>query len=108
MSGSESDGILFRGTRFVIPQLEGGRQKFPARIKRRIRLRHLGSEAPPVNLLFRSSMRRIARVRLFIDFVTELFGQLEARRGPTVAATDTPYWLGRHYGRSSAMLTRQR
>jgi LysR family transcriptional regulator, regulator for bpeEF and oprC len=65
-------------------------------------------EAPPVNLLFRPSVRRIARVRLFIDFVTELFAQLEARRGQTVAATDAPYWVGRHYGRSSAMLTRQR
>jgi hypothetical protein len=53
-------------------------------------------------------VRRIARVRLFIDFVTELFAQLEARRGQTVAATDAPYWVGRHYGHSSAMLTRQR
>jgi hypothetical protein len=53
-------------------------------------------------------VRRIARVRLFMDFVTELFVQLEARRGQAVAATDAPYWVGRHYGRSSAMLTRQR
>lgn len=65
-------------------------------------------EAPPVNLLFRPSVRRIARVRLLIDFVTELFVQLEARRGQAVTPTDAPYWLGRHYGRSSAMPMRKR
>ena len=65
-------------------------------------------EAPPVNLLFRASVRRIPRVRLFIDFVTALFREDEAARGQPVAASGQPYWHGRHYGRSSAMLTRSR
>lgn len=62
-------------------------------------------EAPPVNLLFRPSVRRNARVRLFIDFVTELFRDVGAVRGQ-VAASERPNWLGKHYGKASAMLTR--
>ena len=65
-------------------------------------------EAPPVNLLYRASVRRIPRVRLFIDFVTELFLELETMRGQPVTASGRPDWLGRHYGRSSAMLARGR
>ena len=64
--------------------------------------------APPVNLLYRASVRRIPRVRLFIDFVTELFRDLDAIRGQPLAASVRPDWLGRHYSRSSAMLTRGR
>ena len=66
------------------------------------------TESPPVNLLYRASVRRIPRVRLFIDFVTELFLDLETLRGQPVAASGRPDWLGRHYSRSSAMLTRGR
>ena len=65
-------------------------------------------EAPPVNLLYRSSVRRIRRVRLFIDFVTELFRELDVARGQPLVGTERPHWLGRHYGRASAMLTRNR
>ena len=64
--------------------------------------------APPVNLLYRASVHRIPRVRLFIEFVTELFRELEAIRGQPVVDGGRPDWLGRHYGRSSAMLTRGR
>lgn len=60
-------------------------------------------EAPPVNLLYRSGMRRNPRVRLFLDFATELFAELEAARGRVVPASGAPYWLGRRYGKSSAM-----
>ena len=65
-------------------------------------------EAPPVNLLYRASVRRLPRVRLFIDFATELFHDLDTLRGQPLAASGQPDWLGRHYGRSSAMLTRGR
>ena len=65
-------------------------------------------EAPPVNLLYRSSVRRIPRVRLFMDFVTELFRELDVARGQHLVGTERPHWLGRHYGRASAMLTRNR
>ena len=66
------------------------------------------TESPPVNLFYRASVRRIPRVRLFIDFATELFLELETMRGQPVAGSGRPDWLGRHYGRSSAMLTRGR
>ena len=66
------------------------------------------SEAPPVNLLYRASVRRIPRARLFIDFATELFRDLETLRGQPVTASGRPKWQGRHYGRASAMLARGR
>ena len=64
--------------------------------------------APPVNLLYRASVRRTPRVRLFIEFVTELFLELETIRGQSVAYGGRPEWMGRNYGRSSAMLMRGR
>ena len=64
--------------------------------------------APPVNLLYRASVRRIPRVRLFIEFVTELFLELETIRGQPVVDGGRPPWMGRNYGRASAMLTRGR
>ena len=66
------------------------------------------TESPPVNLLYRASVRRILRVRRFIEFVTELFRDLDAIRGQPLAASARPEWMGRHYSRSSAMLTRGR
>ena len=64
--------------------------------------------SPPVNLLYRASVRRILRVRRFIEFVTELIRDLDAIRGQPLAASARPEWMGRHYSRSSAMLTRGR
>ena len=66
------------------------------------------TEVPPVNLLYRASVRRIPRVRLFIDFVTALFQELETTREAQVSASERPNWLARHYGRSSATQTRGR
>lgn len=61
------------------------------------------TESPPVNLLYRSGGRRIWRVRLFIEFATELFRELEGVRGQHVVGTERPpRWLWRHYGRASA------
>ena len=65
-------------------------------------------EAPPVNLLYRASVRRIPRVRLFIDFVTETFRELDLVRGQRVVGTERPPWLRRHYGRTSAIMARAR
>lgn len=59
------------------------------------------TEAPPVNLLYRASVRRIPRVRLFIDFATELFGQLDRQRLRPVVGTERPRWLQRRHGRAS-------
>ncbi len=63
------------------------------------------TEAPPVNLLYRASVRRIPRVRLFIEFATELFRELDQVRGTGVVGTERPRWLWRHHGRVSASTT---
>lgn len=60
------------------------------------------TEAPPVNRLHRASVRRVPRVRLFVDFATRLFGELDQRRGRSVVGTERPRWLGRRHGRASA------
>jgi len=59
-------------------------------------------EAPPVNLLYRPRGRRVARVRLFMEFVIEVFRELEAARGRSVRPAQRPSWLNRSYGRASA------
>lgn len=65
------------------------------------------TEAPPVNLLYRASVRRILRVRLFIEFVSELFRELDGVRGTGVIGTERPRWLWRHYGRMSNIVNRE-
>jgi DNA-binding transcriptional LysR family regulator len=63
-------------------------------------------EAPPVNLIYRPSVRRMARARVFMEFVVELFRDLEQVRGGPVPGSDRPPWLRRHYARSSARMAR--
>jgi len=46
-------------------------------------------EAPPIHVLYRRGLRRSARVRAFVEFVTELFGDLEMSR-PGVRQTKLP------------------
>jgi len=65
-------------------------------------------EAPPVNLLYRSSVRRLPRVRVFTNFVTELFAELDAARATPIVASGRPPWLKRHYGRASASVRHRR
>ena len=43
--------------------------------------------APPLDVLYRPNQRRIPRVRLFIDFVGELFREMEAERGEKAGGT---------------------
>ncbi|WP_454691687.1 LysR family transcriptional regulator [Achromobacter aloeverae] len=62
-------------------------------------------QAPPINLLYRHSQRRLPRVRLFIDFLTELFQKLENERTPDLAsnvAAEQPHWYRRRHSRASA------
>ena len=63
-------------------------------------------EAPPVNLMYRPSVRRIARVRLFMDFVTEAFREIESAREERVVSGPRPAWLKRPYGHASASARR--
>ena len=65
-------------------------------------------QSPPVNLLYRGSQKRTPRVRLFVDFATELFRELEAESEPgPKLAPERPVWYRRRHGRASAS-TRKR
>jgi hypothetical protein len=50
-------------------------------------------EVPPVNLLYPPSARRIPRVRAFVDWVTQLFAEVEHERQRPLPATPMPRWL---------------
>jgi DNA-binding transcriptional LysR family regulator len=61
--------------------------------------------APPVNVVYRPSNRRTPRVRLFVEFVGEVFRKLEAERDERLAArlpAERPYWYQRRYSRASS------
>lgn len=61
--------------------------------------------APPISLFYRASQRRLPRVRLFADFVVELFRRLEAEREPALAVqvqAERPHWYRRRHARASA------
>lgn len=59
-------------------------------------------EVPPVTLLHPPSVRRIARVRLFIDWLVQLFADIERQRHLPVPATAVPRWLKVQRPRTSA------
>jgi LysR family transcriptional regulator for bpeEF and oprC len=63
------------------------------------------AEVPPVNLLYRPGASRPQRVRLFLEFVTQLFREIESRRGQPLVAGGPPGWLKRPYARASASVT---
>lgn len=63
-------------------------------------------DAPPVDLLYGPNQRRIPRVRLFIDFITEVFREMEAERsaqGASRLRNERPRWWARH-GLASAAI----
>jgi len=59
-------------------------------------------EVPPVNMLYPPSARRIARVRLFMDFVVQLFRDIEQQREVRTPATQIPRWAIGRRPRASA------
>jgi len=59
-------------------------------------------EVPPINLLYPPSVRRIPRVRLFLDFATQLFRDIEMQRDVHTPATSRPGWLKSWRPRASA------
>ena len=65
-------------------------------------------EVPPVNLMYRPSVRRIARVRLFMDFVVQLFRDIEQQRERRSPATAMPSWASRPRARASTSVPRAR
>jgi LysR family transcriptional regulator, regulator for bpeEF and oprC len=59
-------------------------------------------EVPPVTLLHPASVRRVLRVRLFIDWVTQLFADMEQYRATPLPASNVPKWLKARRSRTSA------
>ena len=64
-------------------------------------------DTPPVSLSYWPSGRRTARVRVFLDFATELFREIDERRG-AARVYAAPRWTSARYGRASAMGHRAR
>ena len=61
--------------------------------------------APPISVLYRANQRQSPRVRIFTEFVVELFRDLDARRVPAaqrVSVGTPPVWIRSKPGRSSA------
>lgn len=63
-------------------------------------------DTPPINLLYRQNHRRIPRLRTFVDFVVEVFSNLQkdADAGETRIRPDSaPRWYRRSSARASSM-----
>ncbi len=68
-------------------------------------------EAPPIFAAYAPSQRRSKLVRVFLDFLVELFGELERERAPSPKSAllrARPEWFGRTRGRHSAYEARKR
>jgi LysR family transcriptional regulator, regulator for bpeEF and oprC len=63
-------------------------------------------DAPPVYLSYWPSGRRTARVRVFLDFATQLFREIEERRGVAPRLYAAPRWTASKHGRASAIAGR--
>ncbi len=61
-------------------------------------------DAPPINLMYRAAHRRNARVRPFLDFITDHFRRLAMVQegGATLSPVARPHWYGRNLSRASA------
>jgi LysR family transcriptional regulator, regulator for bpeEF and oprC len=60
-------------------------------------------DVPPVNLLYPPTVRRIPRVRVFIDYVTQLFGEIERQRERRTPPSGPPEWRKAHRARASSV-----
>lgn len=58
-------------------------------------------EVPPVNLLYQPRMSRVPRARAFIDFMADLFRDIDAGRKNHLRPTERPTWPQRPYLRAS-------
>ncbi len=70
----------------------------------------VGKESLPIDVLYRPSQSRIPRVRLFIEFITQLFRDLETQRGGPTAprpSLERAPLLRPRYGRASAAPRKQ-
>lgn len=65
-------------------------------------------DAPPVCISYRPSARRVARVRLFIDFILEVFRELESPAARIGRPASPPHWANRDAARASILRPRSR
>jgi LysR family transcriptional regulator for bpeEF and oprC len=69
-------------------------------------------EAPPVFAVYRRTERHSKLVRVFLDFLVEIFAEIESERTPAPAGAlpraPRPEWFGRARGRRSAYVARGR
>jgi len=63
------------------------------------------ADAPPVQLSYWPSGRRTARVRAFIDFMTQACREIDERRGAALFYA-APRWTASRFGRASAIVAR--
>jgi hypothetical protein len=68
------------------------------------------ADAPPFNLLYLPNQRRNPLVRLFIDYVTKAFRELQSEAGhgaERLDYTERPYWARGKYRHASVALRRK-
>jgi DNA-binding transcriptional LysR family regulator len=69
-------------------------------------------EAPTIFAVYRRSQRHSKLVRVFLDFLVEVFAELERERTPELASglarVPEPEWFGRAHGRQSNYVARGR
>jgi DNA-binding transcriptional LysR family regulator len=69
-------------------------------------------EAPTIYAAYRRSQRQSKLVRVFLDFLVEVFAELETERAPVpssgIPSVPKPEWFGRTHGRQSAYVARGR
>lgn len=58
-------------------------------------------EVPPVNLLYPPSARRNPRARVFVEWVTQVFADIETQRLRPIPATPSPRWMKTPRARAS-------
>lgn len=70
------------------------------------------TEAPTIYALYRPGQRRSKLVRVFLDFLVEVFAELEQNRVPALTRgaprVREPEWFGRVQGRQSVYASRRR
>jgi DNA-binding transcriptional LysR family regulator len=65
-------------------------------------------ENPPVSLSYWPSRRRVARVRAFVDFATDVFREVDAGRLSAISPSPAPRWARATHGRVSNIVRRAR
>jgi len=69
-------------------------------------------DSPSHFVLYRPAQRRSKLVRAFVDFLVQVFSELEAQRPITLrqpmAREPTPEWFGRAHGRQSMYVAKKR